>query len=159
MVHILPEIRFPTCRWKPWFGCWLLSRKSKLRAKVLMGKVFALIYPTDLQLCLFFMTLLVHHHHNQAINFYNGLTKAQVIKFMTARVVTLPCTDVPYVHSSSFMLKIFSNTLDMMKIALAIYMISNIHDKYMINGRNIAISFIFADCCSISCNGLATKPF
>lgn len=48
----------------------------------------ALIYPTAIKLCLFFMKLWAHHHHNQAINFYDGLTKEQVIKCMTARLVT-----------------------------------------------------------------------
>lgn len=71
----------------------------------------ALIYPTAIKLCLFFVKLWAYHHHNQTINFYNGLAKEQVIKCMTARLLTgvaMMCHT--WAMKENQWLKIFSST-------------------------------------------------
>lgn len=99
----------------------------------------ALIYPTALQLCLFFIKLWVHHHHNQAINFYDGLTKEQVIKCMTSRLVTwVAMMYHTWAMKKNQWLEIFSSTayksvqcdikLDIMEIAFVFYIV-NIYNK------------------------------
>lgn len=56
-------------------------------------KYAGFIYPTAPQLWLFFMALLVHQHHNQAINIYNGLVSHKVHDRTAAY---LGSDDMPY---------------------------------------------------------------